>query len=90
MNLKPPSQQKGKPASRGSIVFFIIKPKLDFSLNTNLATKFVKSLDGRKRDKNAQRLGQSKHSQVFLLTTSYLFEEKEAEQVKLFYLLTSY
>ena len=67
MNLKPPSQQKGKPASRVTQCFC----SLDFSLNKNLATKFVKSLDGRKRDKNAQRLGQSKHSQVLLLTTNY-------------------
>lgn len=31
--------------------------------STHKASKFVKSLDGRKRDKTAQRLGQSKHSQ---------------------------
>ena len=30
---------------------------------TIVGQKFVKSLDGRKRDKNAQRRGQSKHSQ---------------------------
>ena len=36
---------------------------MDRDLLTLSGQKFVKSLDGRKRDKNAQRHGQSKHSQ---------------------------